>query len=66
MQGVVHASAPLFRAGWLVESPATQALVIFAILTADRSWASRPSPALTWGVGVTPARRAAPRCSSRS
>ncbi|PWU19397.1 MAG: magnesium-translocating P-type ATPase [Candidatus Rokuibacteriota bacterium] len=51
MLGVFHAGEPLFRAGWFVESLATQTLVIFVIRTADRPWASRPSRALAWGVG---------------
>jgi len=46
MLGVFHASEPLFRTGWFVESLATQTLVIFVIRTADRPWASRPSRAL--------------------
>jgi Mg2+-importing ATPase len=50
MLGVFHASAPLFRTGWFVESLATQTLVIFVIRTADRPWASRPSRALAWSV----------------
>jgi len=50
MLGVFHASEPLFRTGWFVESLATQTLVIFVIRTADRPWASRPSRALAWSV----------------
>jgi P-type Mg2+ transporter len=52
MLGVFHAQEALFRTGWFVESLATQTLVIFVIRTADRPWASRPSRALGWGVGV--------------
>ena len=50
MLGVFHASEPLFRTGWFVESLATQTLVIFVIRTADRPWASRPSRALACSV----------------
>ena len=50
MLGVFHASAPLFRTGWFVESLATQTLVIFVIRTADRPWASRPSRSLVVSV----------------
>jgi len=53
MLGVFHASAPLFRTGWFVESLATQTLVIFVIRTADRPWRSRPSRALGLGVGAS-------------
>jgi Mg2+-importing ATPase len=53
MLGVFHASEPLFRTGWFVESLATQTLVIFVIRTADRPWASRPSGALAWGVALS-------------
>jgi P-type Mg2+ transporter len=52
MLGVFHASEPLFRTGWFVESLATQTLVIFVIRTADRPWRSRPSAGLAWGVGA--------------
>ena len=52
MLGVFHASEELFHTGWFVESLATQTLVIFVIRTAERPWASRPSRALAWGVGV--------------
>ncbi|MDP2627350.1 MAG: HAD-IC family P-type ATPase [Candidatus Rokubacteria bacterium] len=46
-----RAGESLFRAGWFVESLATQTLIIFVIRTADRPWQSRPSRALAWGVG---------------
>jgi len=52
MLGVFHAGDALFRTGWFVESLATQTLVIFVIRTAARPWASRPSRALTAGVGA--------------
>ncbi len=51
MLAVFHAGEALFRTGWFVESLATQTLIIFVIRTADRPWASRPSPALVCGVG---------------
>jgi len=41
-----HAPPELFRAGWFVESLATQTLVIFVIRTAGNPLQSRPSPAL--------------------
>jgi Mg2+-importing ATPase len=47
MLGVLHASVPEFRAGWFVESLATQTLVIFAIRTRRVPFVrSRPSRAL--------------------
>ena len=36
MLGIFHASQPLFRTGWFVESLATQVLVIFIIRTNGR------------------------------
>lgn len=41
-----QATPELFRAGWFIESLATQILVIFVIRTAGLPWRSRPSPAL--------------------
>jgi Mg2+-importing ATPase len=41
-----HAPPELFRAGWFIESLATQTLVIFVIRTAGNPLQSRPSPAL--------------------
>jgi P-type Mg2+ transporter len=52
MLQVFHAPPALFRAGWFVESLATQTLVIFVIRTADRPWRSRPSASLAVGVGA--------------
>jgi len=59
MLGVFHAGADLFRAGWFVESLATQTLVIFAIRTRRvpffRSRASVPLTCAAFavvGVGV--------------
>ena len=43
MLGVFHAGPSLFRAGWLVESLATQTLIIFAIRTRRPLTSSRPS-----------------------
>ncbi len=43
---VFHASPELFRAGWFIESLATQILVIFVIRTAAPPFRSRPSTAL--------------------
>jgi Mg2+-importing ATPase len=45
-----HADASTFRAGWFVESLATQTLVIFVIRTAGNPLKSRPSRALVVGV----------------
>mgnify|MGYP000983255951 CR=1 FL=1 len=42
-----RAAPPAFRAGWFVESLATQTLVIFVIRTATSPFKSRPSRALT-------------------
>ena len=44
---VFHASAPLFRTGWFVESLATQTLVLFVIRTAGSPLRSFPSRPLT-------------------
>jgi Mg2+-importing ATPase len=52
MVSVFQAGPALFRAGWFVESLATQTLVIFVIRTADRPWRSRPSQSLALGVGA--------------
>jgi len=43
---VFHAGPATFRAGWFLESLATQTLVIFVIRTAGHPWQSHPSPAL--------------------
>jgi Mg2+-importing ATPase len=43
---VFHASAPVFRTAWFLESMATQILVIFLIRTNGRPWKDRPHPAL--------------------
>jgi Mg2+-importing ATPase len=43
---IFHAQPDLFRAGWFVESLATQTLVIYVIRTVRAPWRSRPSPAL--------------------
>jgi Mg2+-importing ATPase len=53
MLRIFHAGETLFRTGWFMESLATQTLVIFVIRTAERPWASRPSPALAWSVGTS-------------
>jgi Mg2+-importing ATPase len=50
MLNVFHASEPLFRTGWFVESLATQTLVILVIRTAGPAWHSRPSRPLAWAV----------------
>jgi Mg2+-importing ATPase len=50
MLGVFRASPEVFRAGWFLESLATQTLVIFVIRTAGNPLRSRPSPALCLGV----------------
>jgi Mg2+-importing ATPase len=52
MLHLFHAGPALFRAGWFVESLATQTLVIFVIRTADRPWRSRPSRSLAAGVAA--------------
>ncbi len=44
---VFHASPEVFRAGWFVESIATQTLVIFVIRTLKRPWRDLPNPVLT-------------------
>jgi Mg2+-importing ATPase len=46
MLGVFKAGPELFRAGWFIESLATQTLVIFVIRTAGNPFHSRPSRAL--------------------
>src|SRR5919206_5384259 len=46
MLGVFHAGPELFRAGWFIESLATQTLVIFVIRTAGNPFKSRPSTPL--------------------
>ena len=43
MLWVFHAGPELFRAGWFIESLATQTLVIFVIRTAGNPFRSRPS-----------------------
>jgi Mg2+-importing ATPase len=46
-----HATAPLFRAGWFVESLATQILIVFVIRTRRVPFfRSRPSAPLLWSV----------------
>jgi Mg2+-importing ATPase len=52
---VFHAGPELFRAGWFIESLATQTLVIFVIRTAGNPFRSRPSTPLLLSVcgGVT-------------
>lgn len=47
---VFHASHPLFRTGWFLESLITQVLVIFVIRTTRKPWQSRPSRALVHAV----------------
>jgi P-type Mg2+ transporter len=42
MLNVFHAGPGLFRAGWFVESLATQSMVIFVIRTRKPFWRSRP------------------------
>jgi len=46
MLWVFHAGPELFRAGWFIESLATQTLVIFVIRTAGNPLKSRPSTPL--------------------
>jgi len=46
MLWLFHAGPELFRAGWFIESLATQTLVIFVIRTAGNPLKSRPSTAL--------------------
>ena len=51
MLWVFHAGPSLFRAGWFVESLATQTLVVFVIRTCRVPfWRSRPSRAMLLGV----------------
>jgi Mg2+-importing ATPase len=55
MLWVFHGGPELFRAGWFIESLATQTLVIFVIRTAGNPFKSRPSNALlasVFGGGV--------------
>lgn len=43
MLRVFHATAPLFQAGWFIESLSTQVLIVFVIRTSWRPfWKSRP------------------------
>jgi Mg2+-importing ATPase len=52
MLWIFHAGPELFRAGWFIESLATQTLVIFVIRTAGNPFKSRPSwPLLATVVG---------------
>ncbi|MFN0085455.1 MAG: magnesium-translocating P-type ATPase [Blastocatellia bacterium] len=44
---VFHAAPEVFRAGWFIESLATQTLVLLVIRTRKAPWKSRPSRALT-------------------
>jgi Mg2+-importing ATPase len=46
MLWLFHAGPELFRAGWFIESLATQTLVIFIIRTAGNPFKSRPSTPL--------------------
>jgi Mg2+-importing ATPase len=46
MLWIFHAGPELFRAGWFIESLATQTFVIFAIRTAGNPFRSRPSTPL--------------------
>ncbi|HEU4566225.1 MAG TPA: magnesium-translocating P-type ATPase [Gemmatimonadaceae bacterium] len=48
--GVFHASQPLFRTAWFIESLVTQTLVLFVIRTARPAWRSRPSLPLALGI----------------
>jgi Mg2+-importing ATPase len=50
MLWVFRAGPELFRAGWFVESLATQTLIIFVIRTAGNPFRSRPSTALLLSV----------------
>ncbi|SES45515.1 Mg2+-importing ATPase [Pedococcus cremeus] len=52
MLGPFHAGPSLFRAGWFVESLATQTLIIFAIRTRRPMLRSRPSAALMVAAGT--------------
>lgn len=56
MLWVFHAGPELFRAGWFIESLATQTFVIFVIRTAGNPFRSRPSKPLVLsvfgGVGI--------------
>jgi hypothetical protein len=51
---MIHAStnAPLFRTGWLVESLATQTLVVFVMRTAGKPFRSRPGGRLLIAVAA--------------
>jgi P-type Mg2+ transporter len=52
MLWIFHAGPELFRAGWFIESLATQTLVIFVIRTAGNPFKSRPSrPLLATVIG---------------
>ena len=44
--GVFHVDVALFRAGWFIESIATQILVVFVIRTSAPFWRNRAHPAL--------------------
>jgi P-type Mg2+ transporter len=50
MLWMFNAGPELFRAGWFIESLATQTLVIFVIRTAGNPFKSRPSRALVMTV----------------
>jgi P-type Mg2+ transporter len=50
MLWIFHAGPELFRAGWFIESLATQTLVIFVIRTAGNPFKSRPSRPLLLSV----------------
>jgi Mg2+-importing ATPase len=50
MLWIFNAGPELFRAGWFIESLATQTLVIFVIRTAGNPFKSRPSRALVASV----------------
>jgi Mg2+-importing ATPase len=53
MLGPFHAGPSLFRAGWFVESLATQTLIVFAIRTRRSMLRSRPSPTLALAATAT-------------
>lgn len=44
--GLFHADVETFRAGWFIESMATQILVVFIIRTTARFWRDKAHPAL--------------------
>lgn len=47
-----HASAPLFRSGWFVESTLTELAVMMVLRTRRRFWRSKPGSGLFWASAI--------------